>query len=90
MNEHRSSHGRRSWWSAPPILRTIGTSAFTLIVGALLVAWHVQSVGQTPDASHKTSGDLLYFGVIGIVVVLATILIVSRQRRSGSNDDAPL
>lgn len=59
-----------------------------LIVGALLVGWHVQNTVQTTAAPHNTSGDLVYFGVLGVIVVLATVLIVSQQRRSISNDDA--
>jgi polyferredoxin len=88
MNEHSRKRSVSPWWSTPTVLKTIGTSAFTLIVGALLVGWHVQNAGQATPVTHKASGDLLYFGVLGIVVVLATMLIVARQRRSISDDEA--
>ena len=81
MSGHDRGH-TTSWWAMHPILRTLGIATGTLALGALVLLGHIW-VGTTSGPSgHNTSGDIVFYAAVAMVVVVVTGLVIARQRAS--------
>lgn len=80
---------RRPWWARHRSLATAAATVVVLSLCALVLTIHLWT-STSAGSPHNVLGDMVYFGVIAAMAVLAASLTIAQQRsRPGANPTHP-